>query len=676
MKRYILVVVFVMSFTGLFSREVFNINRGWKFFSNSEVTSDGALKVNLPHIWNNDALSGKKDYFRGIGNYIKTIEIPADWSGKRVFIKLYGANTVTNVFVNSKHVGEHRGGYTAFAYDITPFVRFGERNYLWLMVNNSPQMDVLPTAGDANSYGGVFRDVELIVTNPVVVSLTDYASDGFYVAQHSVSSEAASGEAVVKVNGLKDSNIQALMTVFTDKMDTVSHKDVRARLNGKQTTTLNIPYNIDNPILWNGTINPYLYNVGVKILCDGVVSDSVVIKTGFRYFSVDPINGFMLNGMPYKLKGVIVHQDRAMTGPAMTPYQIVEDLDKICSMGANAVRVANASHHPDFYALCDRVGILVWSDMPFVGSAYLTDKAFLDTHAFRNNCKEQMMEVIRQQFNHPSVFLWGLFSEVSMRGDNPVDFIVELNGDVKREDPSRLTVATSNEDGDINFITDLIVWNHHFGWKEGLPADITIWLEQLHKNWGKLRSGLSYGAGASIYHQQDSLYRPVYNGNWHPERWQTHLHEEYFKLAQSDSLLWGCFVANLFDYGAAGRSWGEGNGLNDYGLVTFDRKYCKDAYYLYRANWYKNEPFVYITEKRWFNRKNKLQDIRVYSNCVEVELLINGVSHGAVRGEKGIFVWKGVLFNEGVNNVEARTKTTSDKTLIEIQNSNSKSFIN
>lgn len=287
-----------------------------------------------------------------------------------------------------------------------------------------------------------------------------------------------------------------------------------------------------------------------------------------------------------------------------------------------------------------------------------------------------MMEVMRQQFNHPSVFLWGLFSELSMRSDNPTDFIVELNGDVKREDPSRLTVATSNEDGEINFITDLIVWNHHFGWKEGLPADIAIWLEQLHKNWSKLRSGLSYGAGASIYHQPDSLCRPDYNGNWHPERWQTHLHEEYFRLAQSDSLLWGCFVANLFDYGAAGRSWGEGNGLNDYGLVTFDRKYCKDAYYLYKANWYKNEPFAYITEKRWYNRKNKSQDIRVYSNCVEVELLINGVSQGAVRGENGIFVWKGMLFNEGVNKVEARTKTTSDKTLIEIQNSNSKSFIN
>ena len=653
----------------LSAREVHNINRGWKFFSNSAVSSAGALTVNLPHMWNNDALSGKRDYFRGIGNYLKSIKIPKDWSNKRVFIKFYGANSLANVLINGKHVGEHRGGYTKFTYDITDNLKFGEVNIFWVIVNNSPQMDILPTAGDQNSYGGLSRNVELIVTDKTVISLTDDSSDGIYIEQNSVTSQSADGSVKVKIDSPVDCKVSVGVTISKSDNTIVFSGDRELSIDGgTDLKSVSIPYDIQSPILWNGVINPYLYDVKVKLSKNGVVVDSVETKTGFRYFSIDPNLGFLLNGVPYKLNGVVVHQDRVMVGTAISTSQVMEDFILITDMGATAVRVANFPHHSDFYKLCDRFGLIVWSDMPLIGAAFLTDKAFLDTPSFKNNGKNQVREVVKQHFNHPSILFWGLFSDLSLRGDNPVEYIKELNAMVKAVDSYRYTAATSSEDGDINFITDVIVWNHHLGWKEGMPDDILVWLDQLKGEWGNLRSGISYGAGASIHHQEDSLYRPSFGSNWHPERWQTHFHESYFKNTQDSKVLFGTFVSNMFDYGATGRSWGEGNGINDLGLVTFDRRYKKDAFYLYKANWNRDDPFVYITERRWNQRNDTNQDIKVYSNCQEVELFVNEVSMGLKSGVNGVFMWNDVLFKEGISRVRANAITAEDDMYMEILN--------
>ncbi len=675
MKRYLILLLIVAAACGAQGREVFNIDRNWRFFSNSEVTSDGAPTVNLPHIWNNDALSGKKDYFRGIGNYLKTIEIPSHWSGKRVFIRFYGANAVTNVIINGKHVGEHRGGYTAFSFEITDFLRFGERNYFWVIVNNAPQLDILPTAGDLNSYGGIFRDVELIVTDPVTVAPV-LGTEGIFVHPKKVSREEVEAEAVVKVTGTKDGSAQVHLTVFTDEMDTVAQASARVRLSGRTVSTARLPFRIENPTLWDGVYNPFRYNVGIRLTADDVAaSDSVVIRTGFRTCTVDPERGFLLNGRPYPIRGVKAHQDRALVGTALQPYQIEEDFELIRDMGANMVHTAGVPHSPEFYELCDRYGILVWCDLPFMGAAYRTDKAFVNSPLFLKNGKDQLREIIRQQMNRPSVVMWGLFSDLHQRGDDPSDYIRQLNMLAKQEDPSRMTVAGSNNDGSFNFITDLIVWDHFFGWTAGTPSDIRIWQEQLHRDWSNLRSGVSYGAGASIYHQEDSLYRAPYMGNWHPERWQTYLHEQYFDYLKGDSLLWGTFVANMFDYGAAGRSWGEGNGINDLGLVTFDRKYRKDAYYFYKANWNHTTPFVYIAERRWDTRRRTTQQIKVYSNRPEVELIVNGTSLGTKTGTNGTFRWEEVALHEGTNTIEARSGNVTDRIGIDILNSGSRSIV-
>ena len=667
MRRFLMLLpaLVALSGSGAQAREIVTLNREWHFFSDVEASPDEAVTVNLPHTWSNDALGGRKNYFRGIGNYQKTIFIPADWKNKRVFMKFYGAGTVTTLFLNGYHTGEHRGGYTAFTFELTDLLMFGRNNYFRIVVNNAPQLDVLPTAGDANVYGGIFRHVELIVTNPVAISPADYGSDGVYVNAKKVTVQQIEAEAVVRVTGPKESTVQVNVALLTPRRDTVAQAATRVKLGGNTTATATLPFTIPNPVLWNGTEDPFLYTAAVTVGTGHAVADSISIQTGFRTVAVNTEGAFLLNGKPYPIRGVAVHQDRAMAGPALHTWQVHEDFELIREMGANFVRIVGVSHHPEFYDLCDRHGILVWSDAPLVGPAYLTDKGYIPSPQFIENGRNQLMEVIRQQQNHPSVVMWGIFSNLAIRGDNPLPYIRELNALAKTENPSRLTVASSNQDGDINFVTDLICWHHHFGWESGLPSDIDIWQQHLLARWSHLRSAVGYAAGASIYHQEDSLYRPVYTGSWHPERWQTYLHEQYYTRLKNNRQLWGVVVGNMFDYGAAGRTWGEGNGTNDCGMVTFDRKYRKDAYFFYKANWNLDEGFVYIAERRWQGRRNATQNIKVYSNRNEVELFVNGISQGAKSGTDGTFTWPHVSLNAGVNNIEAHSGSLADRITLE-----------
>ena len=666
MRTFILILTALLAWGQLSAREVVNINRNWRFFSDSEGSSDHAAVVNLPHSWNTDALSGKKDYFRGVGNYMKDINIPAQWEGKRVFIRFYGAASVATLMVNGYHVGEHRGGYTAFTFELTRFLKYGQSNSLWVIVNNAPLMDVMPTAGDINIYGGLYRDVELIVTEPTLVSVTDYSSDGIYLAQRRVSPERAEVDAMIHIDGRHDQNLIVSLAVTTPRKDTVVYQASRFRIPSQGKGVLTIPIVMERPTLWNGTENPYMYNVQVKLSEDTLTLDSLAVPLGLRYFSVDPISGFSLNGQPYPLHGAVYYEDRATVGPALTSYQVQEDVDLMTEMGVNAVRAADYPHSPDFYTDCDRRGLVVWTDLPFVGPAYLTDRGYINTPSFQENGRQQLREMIAQRYNNPSVLLWGIFSKLNARGDDPTAYVQELNSLAMEQDDSRLTVATSNQDGNINFITDLIVWDQIFGWKEGQPSDVKIWLDQLKANWSSLCSGLSYGAGASIYHQDDSLYRPDYNGNWHPERWQTYLHEEYYANVKDASFLWGLFVANMFDFGAAGNTSGEGRGINDLGMVTFDRKYRKDAFYFYKANWNQTDPFVYIAEKRWDRRVTRTQTITVFSNATQVELFVNGISQGTKVPINGTFTWEEVELSDGMNSLEARSESAIDYAEIEV----------
>ena len=665
MKRFVTALPLFFFALSLCGAEVISLNRDWKFFTQEATNTDNVPVVNLPHTWNADVLSGKADYYRGMGTYLKQVNIPSGWAGKRIYLRFHGVNLTADVFVNGRLAGEHKGGYVPFCVDITKLVRHNRNNYIWVSVNNSLRYDVLPTAGDMNSYGGILRGVELVATDMTSLIPGAYGAEGIKIIQKSATVEKVEGETQVAVVTDRERTVGVQLTLFSPAMDTVFNTVTRLKLQADNASVAKIPFTINKPSLWNGTISPYLYNVGVKVTDGATLCDSTVIQTGFRTIAFDPSGGLLLNGMPYHLRGVKIRQDRAVAGAAISAGDVMEDFNLIREMGANAVRVVGVPHHPLFYHLCDRAGIVVWSDFPFTGGNFITDKAFIPTKAFMDSGQSQALEIISRQFNHPSVIMWGIFSDLSVRGDDPVEYVRRLNELVKKEDPSRLTVASSNQDGEINFITDLIVWNQHLGWREGLPEDIGVWLRQLRDSWGNLASGISYGAGGAVSQQDESLRQPRWNSNWHPEGWQSHLHEVYIK-ALAGSSLWGTFV-DLFEYGSASYPWGEGRGVNDLGLVTFDRRTRKDAFFLYKANWNLTDPFIYIAGKRGVVRTGKVQTITVYTNRTEAELMANGVSYGVKDTENGMVSWPVVELQNGVNKITVYSGTLTDSAEIVIR---------
>lgn len=652
MRIFFLPFLLVLLLAGgsVFGRETVNLNRSWRFTLGWEVRSNVYSEVTLPHTWNTDALAGKADYFRGLANYEKTLEIPADWQGKRLFLRFKGVNTVANVFINGKHTAEHRGGYTAFTVDITDRVKYGEKNKIMVRVNNALQLDIMPLLGDFNMYGGIYRDVDLIVTEPEHVSLEDYGSNGVYLKQTNVSKDAAHVDATIRVKGTAGSKPVVSLKIMDDKKNVVARQEAVAEIDAQGNGTVVLPLDVKKPRLWNGVKDPYRYDVEVSVSKDGKVTDRVTDKIGFRYFHVDPDKGFFLNGEHLQLRGVCRHQDRAEIGNALAPLHHDDDMQIMLEMGVNAVRLAHYPQDKYFYDLCDQYGLVVWAEIPFIGPGGYRDKGFVDQPSFRANGKQQLIELIRQNFNHPSICFWGLFNELKQVGDDPCDYIRELNVLAHQEDPTRITTAASNQGGELNELTDVIAWNQYFGWYGGDPSSIGKWADATHKKYPNRGIGVSeYGAGASVKHQQEELKKPVANSYWHPENWQTYFHEEHWKAIDQRPFIWGTFVWNMFDFGAAHRTEGEIAGKNDKGLVTFDRKFKKDAFYFYKANWNKNEPFVYIADRRLTHRENPEQTVKVYSNCNEVELFVNGKSQGKREGEYGMFVWEKVNLEKGKN---------------------------
>ncbi len=675
MKRYIYIFLALTLFAGTVSaRSTYNINARWTFFTGNDTDTGTSSVIYLPHTWNSDAVAGSgAGYYRGVGNYMKDVDIPFTWRGKRVFLRIGGAATVTDVIINGRHVADHYGGNSAFTVELTDRLKYGQANKFWIMVNNSPRLDVLPTAGEDNVYGGIFRNVELVVCEPLSVSPAAEGGDGVWITTTRLSADKAEGTVRLDLLDMESVPENARARIrFLDKQERLVAQNSVAIVDlAPGNTGITLPFTVTKPRMWQGTADPYLYDVEVTITRGDVITDSLTVGTGFRTFAVDKQNNFLLNGKPYKLHGVILHRDRMMAGTAMTPFQIEEDVNIIREMGANAIRVAGGQHNDYFYTLCDEAGIIVWNDLPFMGAVYPTDRDFADTPQFRANGRQQLGEMISQLYNHPSIAMWGIFSDVSTRGDDPVPYVRELNTLAHKLDPARLTVASSVQDGDINFVTDLIVFNQSFGWLNGMPDGIVLWMDQLKRNFPQLPAGLSYSAGASIFHQSEKLEKTVVQSNHHPENWQTYFHEQYMKNAVGAPQFWGIFVGNMFDFGAARRTWGDGKGTNDEGLVTFDRKDRKDAFYLYMANWNTTEPFVYITDKRLDTRTSRSQIIKVYSNQPEVELFVGNRSAGKRTGQQGVFTWENVDLKGGINRLEARSELATDRASINVDTSGS-----
>ena len=647
-------------------REVISLNRSWRFTPGWQVGRNVFTEVNLPHTWNADALSGKADYYRGLGNYERSVDVPESWKGKRVFLRFKGVNTVANVFINGKHAAEHRGGYTAFIVELTDRLNYGKENTVMVRVNNAIQLDVMPLLGDFNMYGGIYRDVDLVVTEPEHVSLSDYASSGVYLLQEQVSREKAVVRAKVVTEGRQGEEATVRIRVKEPSGKVVVEESGKVRFAGTGPETAVLKLEIGKPRLWHGRKDPFCYAAEVTVWKDGKETDRVTEPLGLRYVKVDPNEGFFLNGEHVKLQGVCRHQDYAEIGNALSPRNHEEDMDMMLEMGVNAVRLAHYPQDGYMYDLCDRYGVVVWAEIPFVGPGGYRDKGFVDQPSFRENGRQQLVELIRQHFNHPAICFWGLFNELKQAGDDPCDYIRELNALAHREDPSRPTTAASNQGGELNVLTDLICWNQYFGWYGGEPFHIGVWADQTHEKYPERCIGISeYGAGASIYHQQQELKKPVANSYWHPENWQAYYHEEHWKAIVCRPFLWGTFVWNMFDFGAAHRTEGEIAGKNDKGLVTFDRKHKKDAFYFYKANWNTEEPFVHIASRRLKERDSGVQSVKVYSNQPEVELFLNGVSLGKKKPAYGICIWENADIRSGQNRLVAKAKSkVSDEVVL------------
>ena len=669
-SRLVSVVLFMLYGMSMFAqRQDILLNNDWNFRFSHQVQKGTEVRVDLPHTWNaQDALSGKIDYKRGIGNYEKNLFIRPEWKGKRLFIRFEGVNNIADVFINRRHIGEHRGGYGAFIFEITGKVEYGKENSILVRVNNGEQLDIMPLVGDFNFYGGIYRDVHLLITDETCISPLDYASPGVRLIQDSVSHRYAKVRAIVDLSNGSSGNQEVELNVrLLDGQRVVKEGTKNVNLSGNEVMQQELTFEIDQPHLWNGRQDPFLYQAEVTLFRNGQMVDRVTQPLGLRFYRIDPDKGFFLNGKHLPLQGVCRHQDRSEVGNALRPQHHEEDVALMLEMGVNAVRLAHYPQATYFYDLMDKNGIIVWAEIPFIGPGGYEDKGFVDSPSFRTNGKEQLKELIRQHYNHPSICVWGLFNELAEYGDNPVEYINELNVLAHQEDTTRPTTSASNQSGKINFVTDLIAWNRYDGWYGGTPQDLGKWLDWMHKEYPEIRIAISeYGAGASIYHQQDSLVKTNPTSWWHPENWQTYYHIENWKAITERPFVWGSFVWNMFDFGAAHRTEGDRPGVNDKGLVTFDRKVRKDAFYFYKANWNKEDPMIYLIGKRNIIRVQRQQTIIAFSNQPEAELFVNGKSCGKVETDRySILEWKHVILTPGKNKIEVKT-TNKKQTLTDM----------
>jgi beta-galactosidase len=681
-----IILLFVIAAAGCASgqtsqrpQNVIPVADGWKFIR-ADVNGAEAVdfddskwsQIMLPHTWNDKDTLAAGNYYRGPGWYRIKLAVPETAKDKRVFIHFEAASLVADVYFNGVRLGQHRGGFTAFCYELTPYIQRSGPNILAVRVDNSFFEDVPPLGGDFNIYGGIYRPVWLIIKNPVCITPLDYASPGIYFKQTKVTKEEAIVDVEAKVsNGLDKPVSAVLLVTYADANG--AFPDIRNMVNiveigAGKTVSLYDKLQITNPHLWNGRKDPYLYQTKVHLLCDGNIVDEIsgtLGTLGLRYYSVDANKGFFLNGASYPLHGVNRHQDRPGKGWAISYADQDEDANMIMEIGATCVRLAHYPHSNYFISLCDKAGLVVWAEIPLVNQVY-------NTPAFAENAKQQLTELIRQKYNHPSIFFWSLYNELGNSGrcDDPRPLITQLNTLAKQEDPTRLTTAASNDPSSkwpgLRATADLIAWNPYPGWYSGNPSQMNQLLDKYKKDANDKPIGVSeYGAGASIkQHEQNMKKTPAPGGKWHPEEWQAIVHEENYAAMEARPYLWGTFAWVMFDFSSAWRKEGDANGVNDKGLVTTDRKTRKDAFYFYKAKW-TAEPFVYITSRRHTGRTDPNTTVKVYSNCDSVELKVNNQSLGSKTETSRVFKWFDIRLKPGLNTIEASAardgKTYTDK---------------
>lgn len=641
-------------------RQSVRLDSGWRFtlgdFQSAEkpdFDDHGWQTVSIPHNWGWQEAQQGKPIFRGAGWYRRELVVTPE-KDRRYFLRFDAASLVADVYLNGSLVGEHRGGFGAFCFEITKQLSPNSTNVLAVRVDNAKAPDIAPLSGDFSVYGGLYRPVQLIVTSAENVTLTDHGSPGVAWSQTSVSSEQAVLDVTAQIsNGTKNKQAMTLVaTVYGAAGDCIASNAEPITLAPRDTAPYFLRLSINQPHLWNGRKDPYLYRAVVELHAANEVIDSVAQPLGLRYYSIDPDRGFFLNGQPYSLHGVNRHQDMADEGWAISETDMERDVSLLQELGATAVRCCHYQHSDYFYSLCDRAGILVWAELPQVNGIH-------DTPEFENTSRNQLLDLIRQNLNHPSIFCWSLFNEIGPAGDDPHRELQDLNEVAHGEDPTRPTTAATriNVRPQMNRISDLLGWNVYPGWYTGWGSKDDFGAA-LDKRRDDSRHGgfcvSEYGAGANTKQHEDDPKAPRAGGQWHPEEWQAEVHEAAWAAIKARPFVWGSFVWCLFDFAVETRHEGGQPGLNDKGLVTRDRLTKKDAFYFYKANW-SDEPVIYITSRRFTERTNAVTSVKLYSNAPATELFVNGASQGEKNdGTNCVFIWKNVTLQPGENKIEAR----------------------
>ena len=636
------------------------INGTWRFIkegNNLAIPNDSKWeKVKIPHTWNIlDGQSGggtdewqNDGYYRGPGTYTCRFNHRVE-RGKRKYIRFEAVSQVAEVFLNGKRLGEHKGSFNAFIFDITDVVKNGE-NLLVVNASNVWDKHIAPLGGDFTLYGGIYRPVWLISKNDIAISPMDYASTGVYLKQTKLSDSTFNIEAssIIMNSTSKPQKVEVIVSLFSQEGKKILESKVIETLTKNSTKTVIHNLKVQNPTLWQGIDNPYLYKVLIQVKKGKKLVDEVTEHIGFRTFTIDPLKGAFLNSKPWKIKGVNRHQDRKGMGWAVSNEVHDEDMAMIKEIGANGLRLAHYPHCKYTHELADRYGFLVWTEIPLVNN-------MTGSPEFAENAKLQFKELILQNYNHPSIVFWGIYNEMGHRKtDDPHQLLTDLNQLAHELDPTRYTVAAPNHrNRPEKMIPDVIAFNSYPGWYGGKADDMKNVLYEWNKSVGFKGIGVSeYGAGGSIlHHQQGMVTPPVHNGKWHPEEYQAYLHEVNYKHIKAAEWCWGSFVWNMFDFASAGRTEGDTVGVNNKGLVTYDRKVRKDAFYFYKASW-NPEPMVYITSRRHIVRDEATTDVKVYSNCSEVQLFVNGARQGNVIGDDAVFTWKNIELKMGVNTIK------------------------
>ena len=598
------------------------LNQDWIF---SKDGHDEA--VTLPHTWNAiDGQDGGNDYYRGTCHYTKILPVPELPAGGRAVLQFDGVAMTAVVSLNGEKLAEHKGGYSTFRVDITDALR-PSNNILTVTVDNSDNDTVYPQKADFTFYGGIYRDVTLHIVPAAHFAL------------------AANGAVPVKVTPIV-TDLAARRCEVTVEAFVTGAQSVTFTLDGQQTTaavengTAKAVFTLEHTRLWDGLDDPYLYTVTAQL----ENGESETARFGCRKFEIDPQKGFILNGRPYPLRGVSRHQDRKGAGNAITREMMEEDMALILEMGANTIRLAHYQHAQAFYDLCDEKGVVIWAEIPYI-TMHMTNG--------RANTLTQMEELIVQNYNHPCIAVWGLSNEITAASAVNEELLENhraLNELAHRLDPTRLTTMANvfmlEITSPILEIPDVNSYNLYFGWYLGDLDQNDDFFDEYHAKYPDRCIGFSeYGADANPAYQSSTPEKGDYT-----ESYQCVYHEHMAKMIADRPWLWATHVWNMFDFAADGRDEGGKHGENQKGLVTFDRKTKKDAFYLYKAYWSK-EPFVHICGSRYVDRAEDVTEIKVYSNLPEVSLYKDGHLVETQKGDK-VFVFKAPI--TGKHTFEAR----------------------